>query len=92
MLTRILWAAAAVISLSSCDSRPREWKAFVYPDAEADEHIELVGFRNFESCQQSAINTLRGINRAETGSYECGYRCGPNAEFGGIQVCKETRR
>ena len=68
------------------------WTGYVYPDASLETWIEIGQFSKFEQCQQSSINVLRGIEKADVGSYECGLDCSPSASFGGINVCKETRR
>lgn len=91
--------AMALLALAGCDQRPDEWTAFVYPDgADLTEHFEMRGFKSFEQCQQSAINSIRGFERTEptderaAADYECGYKCAPDPKLGGINVCKETRK
>ena len=88
-----VWIAALVTLLAACDQRPRTWQAFVYPDrSDLNRVVEMGSFKTFEQCQQAAINSLRTLGVADIGDYECGYRCGPSERYGGINVCKETRR
>ena len=76
--------------LASCDDRPNQWDAFVYPDVENMESYQVIkGFKTFELCQQASLEQLR--SSPTEGDYECGYKCGPNEDYGGINVCKETR-
>ncbi len=78
--------------LAGCDSRPDQWDAFVYPDADnllVDETIR--GFKTFELCQQAAISRIRSMPSPDNASYECGYRCEYRPDWD-VNVCKETRR
>ena len=77
--------------LAGCDDRPKEWTAWIYPNAPdlmVSERIE--GFTTFESCQQAAINRMRQLPNPDRADYECGYRCryDPKSD---ISICKETR-
>ena len=91
------WKPAAAVGLalaaSGCDARPDQWDAFVYPDRN-DTWVkeEIPGFKTFELCQQAAINRLSQLPDPDQGDYECGYRCAPDPEFGGMKLCKETRK
>lgn len=86
-------ALLALLALAGCDQRPNEWKAFVYPNgADLTTHFEMPGFKTFEKCQQASINAIRGFGHADDADYECGFKCEPRAELGGINVCKETRK
>lgn len=91
---RIALSIAALAALvASCDDRPRTWQAYVYPDRnDLTQVLEMGSFKTFEQCQQAAINSLRTLGLADAGDYECGYRCGPDERYGGINVCKETRK
>lgn len=83
----------AVMALASCEdeSGPRQWDAFVYPDArDLTEHIEVRGFKTFELCRDAATSLLRQLDMPE-GTYECGYRCTAKPEWGGMKICEETR-
>jgi hypothetical protein len=83
---------AIFIFLVSCDKRPDQWDAFIYPDAtNLTVNDTIRGFKTFELCQQAAINRLRASNRADKGDYECGYKCEPYGHYG-IYRCAETRK
>ena len=85
-LTFVLLAGA----LDACS--PDEWTGFVYPNrSDLTKHIEIGAFDSFEGCKTSAINTMRQNNWQASGDYECGRNCRPS-EYGGWQVCKETKR
>ena len=78
--------------LASCDSRPNQWDAFVYPDAsDLTVSEEIAGFKTFELCQSAAIDRMRRVQKPTGGDYECGYRCAPDPKLG-VNVCKETRK
>jgi hypothetical protein len=81
------------LALAACDDRPKQWDAFVYPDAEnLAAHEEIRGFTSFDHCQTAAINHLRQHHDADAGDYECGYRCGPAPGGLGGNLCEETRK
>jgi len=89
----LLGALTACALLAACDDRPTTWKAYVYPDREnMDRVLKLDGFVDLKSCQVAAFGTLAFLDRISEGDYECGYRCAPKADFGGLDVCAETRR
>lgn len=81
-----------LVVLTSCDGRPDQWDAFVYPNAtDLTVNETIRGFKTFELCQQAAIDRLRASNRADQGDYECGYKCEPHGPYGG-NLCAETRK
>jgi hypothetical protein len=85
--------ALALLALSCCDKRPDQWDAVVYPDSGNLAAFEQIrGFKTFELCQQAAIDRIRSLPNPENADYECGYRCGPDSDFAGLNVCKETRK
>ncbi|OWR00878.1 hypothetical protein CDQ91_00040 [Sphingopyxis witflariensis] len=89
---RIGWIALAGFSLASCDQRPNQWDAFIYPNGnDLTTSKTIKGFKTFELCQSAAISELRSLPDPDRGDYECGYKCefDPNID---IHVCKETRR
>ena len=91
MLKRYILLSAASITLVGCDDRPDQWDAFIYPSADNLTVNETIrGFKTFELCQRAAIDRLQLL--PGDGDYECGYKCGPSPEFGGLNVCKETRK
>jgi hypothetical protein len=82
-----------LLVLGACDSRPDQWDAFVYPNRNNLSIFDRIsGFKTFELCQQAAIDRMRVIQEASGGDYECGYKCGMSPEFGGLNVCEETRK
>lgn len=92
-VTRLGALLLASGALAGCDDRPRQWDAFVYPDRNNLAVSEkIAGFKTFELCQEAAINRLRSQPDPDAGDYECGYRCGPDPRYGGLNVCEETRK
>ena len=88
--------ALAILSsglmLTACDTRAREWTAWVYPDARnLTVSIGMSGFQTFEQCQTAAIGQLRQLPNPDGGDYECGYMCRwePTVQ---TNVCRETRK
>ena len=89
----------AVLFLVGC-SQKSKWTAFVYPDREnisyaANVHSFIEGtYKTFPECQEAAIAKTR-TNFAKTGvvgDYECGYKCEFKEGYGGLFMCKETRK
>lgn len=79
--------------VAGCDDRPKQWDASIYPNRhDLSVSEEIRGFKMFDLCQQAAINRLRMLPEPDGGDYECGYMCAPNIDFGGIAICKETRK
>lgn len=69
------------------------WTGWIYPDRDQLEvSVQLGEFKDFEACQVAAIAALRSLGRAEEGNFECGRRCRADAQYGGLSVCKETRK
>ena len=87
-------AALALLALAGCDDRPDQWDAFLYNESDDGSVTEytIEGFKTFELCQQAAQSELLRHGKGPTQDYECGYKCGPSAEYGGMNVCKETRK
>ena len=82
---------AGLLTVLGCDDRPRQWDAFVYPDAEGSEFYETIeGFRSFELCRQAALNRIGQLKMQDKAAYECGYRCRHDPQMK-IHICKETR-
>lgn len=87
------WLKLAILlaTLTACDDRPDQWDAYVYQDLENPDALEIIrGFKTFELCQVAAIERLQST--PGNGDFECGYKCGPNKKYGGINLCKETRK
>lgn len=93
MGARILLLIGLVVGVHGCDDRPDQWDAYIYSPSDDGSISEFTirGFKTFELCQQAAQSELLRHGRGENQDYECGYKCGPNADFGGLNVCKETR-
>lgn len=77
------------------------------PDASEAENYIIGKFASFEQCQEAAIKRVKVIeetsmnfaerfddfeNFAKTAAYECGFKCTHRKNFGGLLVCKETRK
>lgn len=78
------------LAIAGC--KGEQWHAYVYYKGDvAGDFVKLGPFPTFEDCQQGAIDTLRAMNVADTGYYECGLNCSWNADFN-LDVCKETRK
>ncbi|MBA4308660.1 MAG: hypothetical protein C0429_18180 [Sphingopyxis sp.] len=91
MFEKLLLLVAAALLSAGCDDRPNQWDAYIYQDVENMDSVELIrGFKTFELCQAAAINRLQST--PGDGDYKCGYKCGPNEEYGGMNMCKETRK
>jgi hypothetical protein len=88
----------ALLSLSGCSGS--DWTAFVYPDIQnipnADQvrNFTIGSYRTFEECQSAAIGRVRSNFNAtgRQGDYQCGYRCSFREDFGGLLICKDTRK
>ena len=81
------------VLLASCDTRPNQWDAFVYPDAnDLSGFEEIAGFKTFELCQAAAIDRMRKVQKPTGGDYECGFKCVPDPKLDGLNVCQETRK
>lgn len=92
MNPKLLVVGLAGISIVACDERPDQWDALVYADAKNLDAVEINrGFKYFELCQQAAIERLRSKPNPD-GDYFCGYMCGPNGNYGGRHICKETEK
>ena len=77
--------------LFGCDSRPRQWDAFIYPDFEGAHDYETIrGFKSFELCRDAAQNRIQQLPEPSRAQYECGYKCEYRPGMD-INICKETR-
>lgn len=85
-------AAASLLYVGACDSRAKEWTAWVYADRDNLAKSEtLTGFETFEGCQEAAITKLRSYQSPDNGDYECGYMCRYDQTMQ-TNICKETRK
>ena len=85
-------AAFSLLLVASCDDRPQEWIAWVYPHGENLVLSEsMIGFETFEKCQQAAIMKLQSYKEPDAGAYQCGYMCRYDPQSG-VNVCKEIRK
>ncbi len=92
ILLTVGFVVSALGPVSGCDSRPKQWDAFIYPDANnLTVHQRIAGFKSFELCQEAAVGQLRQQADPDAGDYECGYRCAPHAQFSNY-VCEETKK
>jgi hypothetical protein len=82
-----------VLMLAACDSRPNEWNAYVYPDdSRKDLEFIIRGFASYEACKVAAKEVLIWFKEEDDlGTYECGFKCGPDKGLADLEVCKETK-
>lgn len=87
-------AALVLLLLTGCDERPDQWDAYLYNESDDGSITEyaIKGFKSFEHCQRAAQRELLMHGKGPVQDYECGYRCGPSEQYGGLNVCKETRK
>jgi len=91
---------SVLLALGGCSGSGADWTAFVYPDIEnvpnADEvqNYTIGNYETFEQCQEAAINRTRNnyAKNHQQGDYQCGYKCSQREDFGGMLICKETRK
>jgi hypothetical protein len=91
--------AIGILLLSGC-SGSADWTAFVYPDiknipnADKVQNYTIGNYRTFEECQTAAIDRVRSnyASSQRQGDYQCGYKCSRRDDFGGLLICKETRK
>jgi len=77
--------------LDACASD--EWTGFVYPNrSDLTHHREIGFFDSLQACRDAAYATMHRNNWLTSGDYECGLNCSVRAEYGGLQVCEETKR
>ena len=96
---KIAFIFAFGIFISACTHDP-DWTAFVYPDindipnAAEVSNFTIGTYSSFEECQSAAIERLRGwtASKGKQGDYQCGYKCTNRKEYGGLLICKETRK
>lgn len=85
-------AIAAIVGLTGCDNRPDQWDAFIYFEGVQSPEYQIRGFKTFELCQAAAQRELLKHGSGAGSDYECGYKCGPSSDYGGLNVCEETRK
>lgn len=85
-------ALLLLLLVTACDTRPNQWDAFIYPDAQSDEVNRINGFKTFELCQAAAQDQITKLPQPEKASYACGYKCGPNPDHPDIESCMEDRK
>jgi len=95
----VRFALLLALALAGCDLAPKQWRGWVYPNgADLTGDVRLGSFSTFQECQETALEVIRGFDRAEdtedraAADYECGYRCRKDDSLGGLNVCKETRK
>jgi len=77
------------------------------PNAGDVQNYAIGTFGSFQQCQEAAIERVRFMNAEseklagysndedtiiQSASYECGFKCTPRKNLGGLLVCKETRK
>ena len=77
------------------------------PNAGEVQNYAIGTFGSFQQCQEAAIKRVRFMNAEseklagyskdediiiQSASYECGFKCTPRKNLGGLLVCKETRK
>ena len=93
----------ALILLTGCSDPPSAangWTAFVYPDIEnipdasQVQNYTIGTFRNFDTCQQAAIDRVRFLSAESErqADYMCGYGCRYRPEYANLLICKEKRK
>jgi hypothetical protein len=94
MAGKLVIVALLGVTTAGCDDRPDQWDAYIYSPSDdgSINEFTIKGFKSFELCQAAAQGELLRHGRGEGQDYECGYKCGPLAEYGGLNVCEETRK
>jgi hypothetical protein len=95
----ILAVTVVLFILTGC-SRNDDWTAFVFPDQSAIPNATDVDayrhgkYPSLKACQAAAVEAVRAsdISTGMSGDYECGFKCTPRAELGGLLVCKTTEK
>jgi hypothetical protein len=95
----VLILLAIFLGASGC-ARKDDWTAFVFPDQSAIpaasdvEAYRQGNYPSLKSCQAAAIEAVLAsdIKTGLLGNYECGFKCTPRAELGGLLVCKTTEK
>jgi hypothetical protein len=96
MVRRVLMTAA--LAALACEPERGQWTGYVYPDKKnLSAHEALGAFDGVDACRAAALARLRALcegcsDPLQTGDYECGLKCKPSEQFGGINVCEETRK
>ena len=77
------------------------------PNAGDVQNFTIGMFSSFQQCQEAAIQRVRFLNAesekvarysddedpvSTSAAYECGFKCTPRKNLGGLLVCKETRK
>jgi hypothetical protein len=81
--------------LAGCDQGV-EWNGWVYPNGgDLTRDVPIGKFSSLEECRTSARTLLANFNIYDgeekiEGDYECGFKCKPDTEMGGINVCEKT--
>lgn len=87
-------AIAGLTFLAACAPTPttRDWKGFVYPDAPSLlVDIPIGDYTTLEDCRAASLAVMKAKSVAQTGDYECGFRC--RIEPGmSASVCEKTER
>lgn len=66
---------SAALLLAGCDNRQGPWTGFVYRSQDAQTYEALLGFKDFEQCQEASIRRLRTYQEPDKGYYMCTKQC-----------------
>jgi len=87
---KLIFLVAIFLLAAGCG--PDEWNGFVYPDASnLTIHEEIGTFDTFENCRNASANRLAALGAESLGTFECGLNCRVDPDFGGMNICEETR-
>ena len=90
--SRSIMVLCGCLLAASCDERPSYWEAWISPGGDDERNAyRIVGFVDFETCKAASLEALERDNAIGTGYFECGYKCVPLDDFGGMHICEETR-
>ena len=87
----------ATFLLAGCDNS--RWEGWVYPDrSNLTDDIPIGRFKTLKECGDAARNILKRLDERDEngdpvlGDYECGYKCKPEGDASGLNVCEKTER
>ncbi len=79
-------------ALASCDTRPNNWNAYVYPNGITQKPFIIRGLVSHGACRDAAKEVIFWLKGDPSeASYECGYKCKPLDGANDLDLCKETR-
>jgi len=82
-----------LLALAGCDERPGGWAAIVYPDrTDRTRFVVTPHFTMVSYCLEAAQETMKKIQVAGGGDYECGYDCALDGDPHKMNVCRKTEK